>query len=398
MRIRSLALIALVALPFAPACSCDSTDDDVGGGGTGATGGGGEGATGATTTVGGGGEGATGAQGGTGGGGGTPVSDTCPGTELTVGTMPAVATGTTVGAKSDYQSFCSDTVGATGSNPDVVYTFDVAAECSFTGTLSNLGFDASISLRKGVCDDRVPGDQCLNASTGNGDEVVRASLKAGTYFLVIDGATATGGNFTLTTACPAASCGDGVLNTGEECDPGAPMAGDGCIDPGLAGECNFEPGNPALETCPGLAIGIPKGADFRTPDVAPLRTTLNAIDNYAPTACDTDVGGRDHVYSFTTAADITGSVTITLGEDTAGVDLCTDPLAITCWDRVLYVRTGDCATGTQIACSNDPLAYEAMEAVTFPVLPNTVYSVFVDGYYGMDDAAGPYSLHVVNTP
>lgn len=402
MRVRSLALVALFVIPFAPACSCDSTDDDVGGGGAGASGG--EGGNGAGTTVGG--DGGTGAVGASGGSGGALISDNCPGTALNLGANEVSISGTTVGAKSDYVTFCADTTEPAGVSPDVVFSFTVAAECSFSGALTDLGFDGALSLRKDVCNDRVPGDQCLNAATGMGDELVRSSLGAGTYFIVVDGASAAdSGNFTLTASCPAASCGDGVLNPGEECDPGAATPNDGCIDPGAAGECNFEPGNPALETCPGLAIAIPSGADFRTPDAPPLRTTLNAVDNYAAAATQgcsgasaPDVGGRDHVYQFTTAADVTGTVTITLGEDSSGVDLCTDILALSCWDRVLYVRTGDCATGTQVACANDAALYQAKETVTFPVTPNTVYSVFVDGYYAMDDAAGPYSLHVVNTP
>jgi cysteine-rich repeat protein len=402
MRNRLLSSLGLLSLASVVGCTFEvhiADDDGVTvvftQGGSDASGGSGGASGGAQSS---GGAGASDSSGGSGGGPVMIENDNCPGQEvvLNVGDTQSFQA-TTNGATDSAKTFCAD-VDASTAAPDVAYRVTIGGECSLRVVLSQLTFDGVVSLRRTVCTDEEPGDLCLNFQTGTAQEQTAVRVDAGVYYVIVDGANGEHGDFRLTLDCLAPSCGDGIINTGEECDPGDALADDGCIDPGAPGECNFEPANAELETCPGLAIPVANGADIRTPTVYPLRTTLNAADNYqGEGVCSGDVGGRDHVYQLVTGPDVSGSITVMLGEDPSGADLCADPFDFSkCWDRILYVRSGDCATGAQLACANDEIDYAAKEFTEFPVAPNTSYWVFVDGYF--DPEAGPYSLHIIHNP
>ena len=219
----------------------------------------------------------------------TPVdpSDTCPGNTITLGLDQTVELkGTTVGATDDYHEFCADSDPMTTSAPDVVFQLDLPQYCSFFADLveGDTAFDGAFQLRAASCSDRTGGDDCQNLNK-HGEHLGR-EVPPGTYFLVVDGADKTSGEFTLTVSCKTPMCGDGIINSGEEqCDPGAPTAGDGCGDPTTTSACKFE-ASTAPDTCGDITnstgtIGIAKGQSLFVPGALPLFNTAAASDDTA---------------------------------------------------------------------------------------------------------------------
>ena len=90
-------------------------------------------------------------------------------------------------------------------------------------------------------------------------------------------------------------------------------------------------------------------------------------------------GGRERTYLWTPTT--SGMATI----ETCG----------TGYDTVLSLRTGDCTTGTQVAC-NDDSACGLQSQMTPMVTAGTTYTIVVDGYDGGD--VGPFTLTVTPPP
>ncbi len=169
---------------------------------------------------------------------------------------------------------CGD-VPSAGGGKDHEYKFTLAApadvwihgeETPAFDTLLRLS-TASCSLTSVIADDQ-SGFAC---SDDNGidfpDELYYVNLPAGTYYLTVDGsASAAEGAYDVTIiAFMTSTCGDGLLDFGEECDDDDDMGGDGCdarcdvedgyicdtdVDPSV---CEMTCGNgtfePALEEC-----------------------------------------------------------------------------------------------------------------------------------------------------
>lgn len=330
------------------------------GGGTGGTG------TGGTST---------GGSGGTGGtGGSVPVTttdkcETATPIALALGTTLQLD-GTTAGSANDYTG-CDDPA-ASNTGPDVVVAFTLASEATVDIKLSA----AAGSTLKPVIDVR---QTCtmnyLCAAYGSTPERMLVALPAGTYYLIVDGAEASSGAFTGTVTATAPKCGDLVLNSGEECDPGAGVANDGCGDPGGADGCKYQAAAAGKDQCPGEAVAITGGTV-----VLPASqgyATYGFTDNHDG-SCAWDVGGRDRIFQVTPSK--SGMLTVSVGYETDGTTpTCTkDLFNAGCWDYVLYART-TCATDTtELGCSNGA-NWSDPEKLTFPVTANTPYFIFVDG-------------------
>lgn len=371
---------------------------DVGGGGSGATGGGGNGVGGAT------GGGGTGGIGGMGAGGAAPANDACPGTAITLGASEFVTIpGSTVNATDDYTTFCADTDPAADS-PDVVFAVTLSTGGNLTMLLDDhvpggTAFDGAISVRKQACDQRVAKDDCVNFADTK--EKFVKDLAAGTYYVVIDGAGKSAGDFIFTLKLDGAKCGDGIINdasAGEQCDP-VPQD-DTCYPPGHPQQCKFKPPPVSdLEKCPGSDVTLQPGVPLK---IGPNNNT-NYADNYKGTCPGLDNGGRDHVYRVEPQA--SGTMTVQVGIDPqTGAPYCDacvgNDCPPGCWTSALYVRKGACegAGSTEVACAFDPTFTNLAPKVTVPVNAFESYWVFVDANWGGDFSSGPYYLDISLSP
>ena len=86
-----------------------------------------------------------------------------------------------------------------------------------------------------------------------------------------------------------------------------------------------------------------------------------------------------------------GTLTATLGQDLMN----NDPDCVTpgpeCWANDLYVRQGNCMSGTEVACGG--FAITGVTTLTFAVTPG-IYYFFVDGRNFESYSAGPYVLRL----
>ncbi|HTJ85520.1 MAG TPA: hypothetical protein VL400_27575, partial [Polyangiaceae bacterium] len=328
------------------------------------------------------------------------ASDACAGV-LPVVLHPGeagVASGTTVGAKDDMKTFCAD-VDATTAAPDVVFAIQLPEACTMRISVSAKDtLDPALEIRKTACDAESGGDPCTNASDLF-NEYINDAFDPGTYYFVVDGANGTQGAFDFRAECLPPTCGDGVLNTGEQCDFGEGASGDGCVDPGLPSECMVEKASPAIDTCEGSTasspIAIDAGETLYVPSDLPYQTTLGGTDD-AKGSCQVEVGGRDLVYKVRPSA--AGTLTAVVGEGYMNEALCPDAsmgeFPLTCWDRSLYIRSTCADAATELGCSDNPRDANAAETVAIPVVAGQDYYVFVDGYDGEPYSSGQFVLRL----
>lgn len=295
------------------------------------------------------------------------------------GANAVVISDSTTGKTDDLQTFCTpdSTAG------DVVYQFEIQDACTFDAKLEEVGaFDGAISFRS-TCDARVGQYNCQNAAT-HGEEY-KTFLQPGTYFVVVDGANGSEGDFSLTLDCAVGTCGDGVVGDGEQCDSGpGSTPGDGCGDPGTANACQLVVVSSA-DNCTGVStISVAPGAPTYTPTSPPPFTTVGAVDDFVGSAaCDLNLGGVDRVFQIQPT--VSGTLNITIGEDPSGANLC-DGSPSACWGSVLYLRDGACttATPTELDCgfadySTDPPSLGSVYTISAAVTAGNLYTLVVDG-------------------
>lgn len=323
----------------------------------------------------------------------SPDNDTCTGEAVALGQGTTVSIeGTLVDAADDMTTFCADASDDPG-NPDVVYQLDVAEDISLSIQLTASGFDPALSIRLTTCTSEVGGDACLDLDPTT--ERTRLSLAEGTYWIVVDSADGNAGQFTLDLTATAPVCGDGVLNAGEQCDPGAGADDDGCFDPGTADECTFgeSPLDATVTGCPGVGpVSVPVSGDPMNPTILRTGKHNNGSGGHAqqndltadPDVCGWPAVGPENVFHVVPQAD--GTLHARIGYDDAGNVVCS---ASGCGDFILYVRQGSCEPadpadpGQQTACADwDP---QEILDVEMPVTAGSDYWVFVDG---LDDTYG----------
>ncbi len=146
-------------------------------------------------------------------------------------------------------SVSGDTIGATGAvaaalcdgtsvgvATDLIYSFILpdSRDVTLTATFAIDGLFRVLSMpcdpEARVAGEIAFGDACADIGGLGEDETLRLqNLAAGTYYVVVDGSAAGDeGAFTLSLAAIATTCGDGVVDTSEECDDGNAMLADGC--------------------------------------------------------------------------------------------------------------------------------------------------------------------------
>ncbi len=317
-------------------------------------------------------------------------------------------TGTTAGARNDYDPSCNST---TGIAPDLLYRIDVPAMSALNLRVVPSGFSAVHALLDSTC-----GGTSIACSTAQ--LMTATNLAAGSYYLVVDGFTTGSGAFTITTSgtiapngscetplfetgvitCGAgfvcdgpagartcrADCSDGVDNNGDgkidyPNDPGCDAPGDNTEDTLCPGptcpECGDTVDNdgdgqtdyPADTTC--KAASNPNERCGTSEPVAAITTpvvtgnTAGQVNDYDPT-CNSSTGvAPDLFYQLDVPAMATISINVT------GFDTAHSLLNSTCG-------------GTPIRCSDPAL-------MTIPNLAAGTYYLAVDGW---GSGSGPFTI------
>lgn len=298
--------------------------------------------------------------------------------------------GTTIGAIDDYKTFCADP-DASSSAPDVVYQLSFASECTMSLLLhSEPGFEGALDFQTSCGADFY----CVAPTLGNA--ALKLPVLPGSYSVVVDGVNGSSGAFSLDVTCDVPQCGDGVVNSGEDCDggPGA-TPGDGCGDPGTPNACKIEQ-TTAADTCADVVpVAVAAGAHFLLPAVPPPFNLTGASDDYhsVDPSCSPNPA-VDQVFGFIPAVD--GTLTVTIGRDANGQAYCLqDPIPAGCWNHTLYLREGTCETGTELTCAfPDYVTDDGVITVTAFVSAGVPYYLFVDGEDLSPYDVGPYILDV----
>ena len=306
---------------------------------------------------------------------------------------------TTDGSSANY-AYCSLTADGGPPAADVVYALTLPS----AGVLSVAVTAATGSALVPTVDVRSDCGQTpvVCASAVSGAASLTTTAVAGTYYVIVSGAQCTLGAFTLTATLTAAPCGNGVVDPGEQCDPGpTPPPNDGCGAPGTANQCQFIAAPTSEDVCPGQSLVIPVGTTI-LPESEGMSTygfTDNYIGSCSVSSASPPNGGLDRVFQLTPAA--SGTLTVSVGYQTDGVTAACDPATQTgpdCWFSVLYART-TCATASSevanaCAVGADGTFNVVPAQISFPVLANTPYWVFVDGYDAQNYSYGPFNFIV----
>src|SRR5438552_1779264 len=261
------------------------------------------------------------------------------------------AQGGAFGGTTSGTSALAGSCGSSGTAPEQVFQWTPAV--SGTATIQTCGagttFDTVLSSRSGACaggPEVAAGcndDACTNATGLNRASRITPTVTAGqTYFIVVDGYGGAQGTFSLTITPPGPTTTTTTLPGGGGC--GSPMV---------------------IPASGGTFSGATSGT--------------SALVG----SCGSSGISPERVYQWTPA--VTGTATI----QTCG--------AGTTFDTVLYMRSGACAGGPEMAagcnddaCTNAIGLYRASR-LTPTVTAGQTYFIVVDGYGG---AQGLYGLTV----
>jgi hypothetical protein len=287
-----------------------------------------------------------------------PSNDSCASPqELSFAANVATVSGSTSQAANDNFAFdVSPTCSLTGkqNGRDVVYSFSLAVtqdvSINVAPTASSL-LRPAVYVRRGSCTSQLLLDELVCLERVGPVRTVLTTLSAGTYFLFVDGAGGTSGDFTLSVTRSTAT---------------VPPANDDCA------------GAQALSFTNQVATVV--GTTFGA-------SNSNSASDNAP-ACGTDFiprrWGRDLIYSYTLTSAKDVEVRVTSG----GGSL---------YSPVTYVRgAGQCGlgfAGNEVACgaANGP----GTAVVYLPNQAAGTYPLFVDSN---SYDTGPFTLQVRQLP
>lgn len=369
---RALPLVAVLL----PACLFPWDDYDPALGGAGETGG----AGGAMTTSSGGnplsGGGGSTSDGGMAGTGGVSGDGTCA-VPHPLGEN-ATVTGDNTGQPDSVAPACFP------GGEDQVYVLTASADEVLVIDLTTQP-DLGIVVRT-TCDDVATEISCVDVGGAGGTEQARVLLQSGdTVYIVVDaydgGAI---GSYTMTTSTHALSCGDGVVDPTEACDPpdgvtcspecqGLPESCDDGVDNDLDGYADCEDYADCGSGCP-IAAECGAAASLATDNTG---DTGSGTNHFAG-SCVGSLSPED-IYSYTATA--TGALLLTLSSAA---------------DLGLYARSSCEEPGSQRFCV-DSTGGGMNETYAMPVTNGDTWSVFVDGFQGQSSTYDLSTTFVAST-
>jgi len=286
----------------------------------------------------------------------------------------------------------ADTMVSVAGNPDV-FALDACMGGILTLDVSFVHAAGDIDLELLAADGtRLAG----SASADDDEQIVWTGDRRGLVYLRV-GMYSTGGcnTYGVATALESAGC----IWTEPDCSNGVDEDGDGATDCADAADCSADAWCVPETDC---ANGVDDDADGLTDCDDPgcratAQCTATGNDTCAaPFVLPDDPSGTWYGDTSTLAGDYRGTcagdgreAVFELTVTSAG-ELHAD-LEGTGFDSVLYLRSGDCATGTQLACNDDVSRGVLWSSVTATVAAGTYY-LFVDGFDA--GANGPYVLNV----
>jgi hypothetical protein len=336
---------------------------------------------------------------------GVDPSATCPGNNVTLGLDQNVTlVGTTVGGTDSFKEWCGDTSSAT-SSPDVVYQVTLPETCSLTIRFAETSaWDGAVIIRPAnTCgSENMGSDTCMNGTTAQG-EFFAWEFPAGTYSVIVDGGSSgQAGSYALDLICATPACGDGILNTGEQCDTGATDPSGVCGGPTSAHACQIAPllGPETCARASSVPIHIAPGATLIPADTSLLYDSLSGTDEYAgscSTPADPGMGAPEQIFQF--VPDTDGTLSVTIGQDASGNDYCQYPyMQPECFIHTMWFRESDCDTGTELACvQSNVVPDNDVNTLSIQVKAGNSYYLFVEGDSSSNAIGenGPYLLNAV---
>jgi cysteine-rich repeat protein len=266
-------------------------------------------------------------------------------------------------------------VGCTpsGSGPNAVYAITPSVSGSIALNLLANYPGALLHVRR-ECSDSATQFDCRVADTTLTPITTTVPVTADeTIYVYVDGDTSSKGLFTLDAKLMATACGNGAVDTGEECDDGNVVAGDGC-----SASCAIER-DPASYTCPGKTLRL-EGA-VAGPRTLKLRgTTAPLAGEVLPASKFSTCGSTapDVVYQVTSDIDGWLSATVSGGLFNGAISL-----------RAACPGTADLACDKSGSGNGADTLHAAMNK-------ETPYFVIVDG--ATAGKSGPFELTLNITP
>lgn len=303
---------------------------------------------------------------------------TCPGAPFTIVGNGAAPVKVSFAGDT---SLLSNTMGSFGcstasSGKDQAYAITPTMSGAITAELRASYQDAHMHVRK-ECFSSATEVDCRSEAVPNAPLRVSFPVTAqNTYFLFADAKDAKRfGPYTLDVTFTPPTCGNGILETPEQCDDGNVADGDGC-----AATCALEPMTAAVDTCPGEPItlaGAPGGPMTwkRTASTSPLGARVRS--------CSNTLDRKDAVYSF--VAPYNGYVKA----KAKGAFNVTLDLRSTC---VLETASAP-PSATSLSCGKAD-GGNGEERVEAPIVAGTTYFLVVEGSSTNTNKEGPFELQV----
>jgi cysteine-rich repeat protein len=297
------------------------------------------------------------------------ANDTCPGEVVTLVPQPSGTSTATVMSGTTNLVHDVTPSGCSGGGRDAIYSVTPTSDGVITATLPDAKMNVTLAVRT-TCLDTTSQLACSNVNTGNGGETLTFPVQANqTYFVIVDSVSTTAiGTFTLSLTLSAPGCGDGLVSGGEACDDGNTQPGDGCDQ-----TCALEPAT-GNDVCPGKVIPlVGTGTDTRLGIYT--GTTQPLLANYAGTC-----GGASREAVFSVTSDVSGSLKAEL---------------LPSYEAVLFARETCNDAVSELGCDDLATTATGLYQLTFPVIANVPYYLFVDGVSG---AFGTYTLKIAVEP
>ena len=292
-----------------------------------------------------------------------PDNDTCDGATV-IDQVPYTHTGSTLEAFDDYPAIGFGCVSASlNGGVDVAYSFTAPSSEVYQFTLSELDFDAVLSVTSS-CDQPFAG--CLGGSDEVDQELVEVGLLAGqTVFVLIDATDdLESGDYQLDIT------GTGVCVP--DCD------GKCAVDDGCGSECPCGD-NDTCETA--IAIDINSLPTTIVGTTAPATDDYKVLKGVCPGAPDFYTfadGAKDVVYSITPTATGPFTFAMPLGGSTE-------------YDASLYI-VEDCANVANTCIAGSEFIGIGGEAIALTLEEGKTYFVIVDGFKKGND--GVFGLEI----